>query len=411
MMAEEIYSESQEQSEYTGRKQESGGRNLVGDGASTSQVAADSDNEIELESDIEVEEEDPDILIEHPFDPEKIKVRTANVVVDQLVARIEHNEIDLNPSFQRAFVWNKRRQSRLIESLLLRIPIPVFYVAADEEENWSVVDGVQRMSTIYNYVSGGFLLGQLEYLDQLVGSSYDTLPRAMQRRINETQLVVNIIEPGTPDDVMFNIFRRINTGGMPLRGQEIRNALYPGPVRDYLENLANTMEFLDATDRAIKPDRMDDRECVLRFLAFYITSWKHYNANNLEGYLGQTMTKVNEMTQESRDLFAEDFKNAMHYAHLVFGDDAFRKRYSRNDSRKPISKALFESWSVQFARCSQSQLKLLVERREQIKDRFIALMNEDDEFEKAISLSTGIPKRVQKRFSAIAELIEDFAEC
>ena len=137
----------------------------------------------------------------------------------------------LRPDFQRlAGIWDNTRKSRLIESLLLRIPIPVFYVAADENEIWSVVDGVQRISTIYDYVTDKFRLSRLEYLKKLEGALYTGLPRQMQRRINETQFVVNVIEPGTPPEVMFNIFRRINTGGMALNGQEIRHALHAGPV-------------------------------------------------------------------------------------------------------------------------------------------------------------------------------------
>ena len=158
---------------------------------------ADDDIKEERDSGIEGEQDDPDIKIERPFDPEKIKVRTTTILVGQLVSRIGYDEIDLEPPFQRSFVWNTERQSRLIESLLLRIPIPVFYVAADEKENWSVVDGVQRMSTIYNYVTDQFSLSRLEYLNQLDGQKYSDLPRPMQRRIGETQLVVNIIDPGT----------------------------------------------------------------------------------------------------------------------------------------------------------------------------------------------------------------------
>ena len=128
-------------------------------------------------------------------------------------------------------IWDNQRKSRLIESLLLRIPIPVFYVAANEDEKWAVVDGLQRISSIHDYVTGVFPLKRLEYREEFNGQRYDLLPRAMQRRISETQLVVNVIEPGTPPEVMFNIFRRINTGGMTLNGQEIRHALHPGPVR------------------------------------------------------------------------------------------------------------------------------------------------------------------------------------
>ena len=100
-------------------------------------------------------------------------------------------------------IWSDLRKSRLIESLLLRIPIPVFYVSADDRDNWSVVDGVQRMSTIFDYIEGHFVLGGLEYLADLTGLQYGELPRNMHRRIGETQLIVNVIEPGTPSEVMF----------------------------------------------------------------------------------------------------------------------------------------------------------------------------------------------------------------
>ena len=224
-------------------------------------------------------------------------MRTVNVVVDQIVYRIDHDEIDLAPEFQRAAgIWNDQRKSRLIESLLLRIPIPAFYVAADNSERWSVVDGVQRTSTIYGYVKGSFKLSRLEYLTKFDRLSYEELPRSMQRRIDETPLVVNVIEPGTPEEVMFNIFQRIITGGMTLNGQEIRHVLHPGPVRDFLSLLVGTDEFLMATDGSIRADRMADRECVLRFLAFHIDPWEKYFANDLDGYLGLAMRKINGMS-------------------------------------------------------------------------------------------------------------------
>ena len=363
------------------------------------------DIENDPDSGLETEMDDTEDKIEHPFDPEKIKVRTTTIVVELLISRLSHNEIDLEPDFQRSFVWDRKRRCRLIESLLLRIPIPVFYVAADENENWSVVDGVQRMSTINKFVRGEFPLSQLEYLLQLDGLKYGALPRSMQRRINETQLVVNIIEPGTPEDVMFNIFRRINTGGMTLKGQEIRNALHRGPVRQYLKELAETEEFLNATDRSIKKNRMADRECVLRFLAFYIDRWENYSANELDGYLNWTMTKINGMTLEQCDAIAKDFKKAMQAACDIFGQDSFRRRYNRSDSRRPVSKALFEAWSVRFARCSPEQINKLVNKREEVIDQFISLMSRDREFDKAISSSTGIPRHVKKRFNTIEKLV------
>ena len=347
--------------------------------------------------------------IRRPFNPEKIKVRTVNIVVDQLVSRIEYEEIDLAPDFQRmAGIWDDERKSRLVESLLLRIPIPVFYVAADGNEIWSVVDGLQRSSAIHAYMTGRFPLVRLEYLTKLNGYRYEDLPRPMQRRIKETQLVVNVIEPGTPEEVMFNIFSRINTGGMTLHGQEIRHALHPGPVRDYLKELAETEEFLNATARSLRKKRMEDRECVLRFLAFHIDPWENYAANDLNGYLGTAMNKLNKMAPSGRNELLDEFKKAMRAASGIFGEDAFRKRYQvQEERRRPINKALLEAWGVGLARRSPAEIELLVDDREEIIDRFLSLMNDDKEFEAAISSSTGTPGRVKKRFGAIDQLIAE----
>lgn len=357
-------------------------------------------------SGLEVEREDPQLKIVRPFNPEKIRVRTVNIIVESLISRIKHHEIELEPPFQRSFIWGPQRQSRLIESLLLRIPIPVFYVAADENENWLVVDGVQRISTIFNYVTDEFPLSQLEYLNKFDRKKHSELPRPMQRRIGESELVVNVIDQGTPEDVMFNIFRRINTGGMTLNGQEIRNALHPGPVRAYLKSLAKSAEFLKATGNKIKDKRMADRECVLRFLAFYIDSWEEYDANDLDGYLGRAMAKINGMTLEEREAVSEDFKKAMRAAYNIFGDDAFRKLSDQANSRRfPVSKALFEVWSVELARRLPKEIDRLVQKREDVINHFIELLIDDGDFERAISYSTGDPRRVRKRFATIAELV------
>ena len=365
--------------------------------------------EAESESGVEVEREDPQQnAAEQPFDPSKIKVRTVNVVVEQVVSRVRHREIDLQPDFQRVRgIWDTKRKSRLIESLLLRIPIPVFYVAADHDDKWAVVDGVQRISTIHGYMAGEFPLAQLEYRREFDGKRYDELPRSMQRRISETQLVVNVIEPGTPPEVMFNIFRRINTGGMILNGQEIRHALNPGPVRAYLKTQAESEAFLDATDRSISPHRMADRECVLRFLAFYVEPWEAYQAGSLDRHLENAMKTVNRMAPEQLDALAGVFGKAMQAATRIFGNDAFRKRYHLEDGRHQISLALFEAWAVQLARCSQQEVDRLVARRADVRQRFIALLNEDAEFEKAISVSTGTAQRIRKRFTAIRDLVQE----
>jgi len=226
------------------------------------------------------EEERPDpsqgiIQNERPFDPDKLKVVRETKTISLLCTRIDHEEIDLAPDFQRrARIWKLDRQGRLIESILLRIPLPVFYVASDLRDVWSVVDGLQRMTTIHDFVKDKFPLRGLEYLVQFEKAKFSELPRNMQRRIEETELVINVIQPGIPEEVMFNIFNRINTGGLKLNYQEIRHALNKGPVRDFLLDLILTEEFKTATSESVSDDRMSARECALRFSAFYLMNWR-----------------------------------------------------------------------------------------------------------------------------------------
>ncbi len=353
-----------------------------------------------------IESEQEEEQISHPFKPEKIRIRTVDPTIDQVVSRLAHKEIILTPGFQRRLdIWEPVDRSRLIESLLLRIPIPVFYVATDENEVWSVVDGLQRISTIRDYIKNKFPLMHLEYLTGLREHYYKDLSRPMQRRISETQLIVNVIEPETPREVMFNIFRRINTGGLKLNGQEIRHALNPGPVLNYLEELARTKEFLAATYESISPKRMADEECILRFLAFHIAPWEGYSTYSMDNHLGEAMRKINNMDKSKRDRLSADFKKAMRAAHNILGRYAFRKQYSQRDKRRPINKALFESWSVGLARRSDEEIKILVKNKKKIVRDFISCMNDDYDFYAAISASTGDPVKVRERFRVIDEII------
>ena len=258
---------------------------------------------------------------------------------------------------------------------------------------------------MYDYVSNRFDLVGLEYLNYLHGKKYRDLSRPMQRRIGETQLVVNVIDPGTPAEVMFNIFHRINTGGMTLNGQEIRHALNRGPVRGFLKELAETEEFIKATNDSISPKRMADRDCVLRFLAFYPSHLKEYANNDVDGYLDGTMKNINRMTGQEREAVAAVFKETMLSAYDIFGNQAFRKPPLDGGKRRPINKALFGAWSVGLARRSPKEVKQLVRNRARVEREFKLLLENDREFDTAISYSTGTPGRVRKQFQAIDDLI------
>ena len=356
---------------------------------------------------VEPEDAGSDETITEPFNPALIRVETKPMTIDLLLNRIRHGELDLAPDFQRkAGIWKPDARSRLIESILIRIPLPAFYMDATNDEKWLVVDGLQRLTTLKEFAIDKTLrLTKLDFLKQLEGKAYDELHRSYQRRIDETQVTIYLIEKGTPDGVKFNIFKRINTGGLPLSGQEIRHALNQGKASKLLIQLANSDEFKKAINYSIRDDRMADRECALRFLAFKIfpyTSYKYdKEIDSFDSFLNKAMADINKMSNEELEALQSGFLRAMVAAFDIFGKDAFRKGY-----RSPINKALFESWSVNLDQLNDQQLALLRERKDGLKDSFIDLVG-DDVFKDAISQSTGDIKKVKFRFSAIEQLIAE----
>ncbi len=357
---------------------------------------------------IEIEDTTSEERITTPFDPTLIRVSTKYMTISLLLDRIEQKALVLTPDFQRKVVWKEVAQSKLIESILIRIPLPAFYVDATDEDKWLVVDGLQRLTSLKRFVLEKTLkLSELEFLGQYNDMTYDKLPPIFQRRIKETQVTVYLIEPGTPSEVKFNIFRRINTGGLPLSSQEIRHALNSeGPVNNYLARLADSKEFKKATDNSIRDTRMGDREMVLRFLAFTITSYTEYRTTDLDAFLNDKMAELSKMPEEKRTKLENRFLRAMSAAYDIFGDDAFRKRYSASARRSFVNKALFEAWSVNLDRVDDEQIRLLKRRQDPLKKKFITLMNQRD-FDNAVSQGTGGISKVRLRFKAIEELIAE----
>lgn len=380
---------------------------------------SDSDGQTLYESDdIELSEENTGVEIEDvvgddrrdsPFDPTMIRVETRPLTIDILISRMEENEINLAPDFQRkAGIWKDDAQSRLIESILIRIPLPAFYMDTTDEDNWVVVDGLQRLTTLRRFmISQELRLTGLEFLTQLNGKSFEELPRNFQRRIKETQVTAFLIARGTPDEVKFTIFRRINTGGKPLSPQEIRHALNQGPITKLLAELSQSPEFQSAIDNGVSDSRMDDRELVLRFLAFSLISYQRYTRQDFDGFLNTAMRQMNAMPEEELQRLVAGFKRTMYWAHQIFDRDAFRKRYALKARRKPINKPLFETWSVNLSQLDDQQLRKLRNRKKQLLTKFIELMNTDRGFDSSISQGTGDVGKVHARFERIGELIEE----
>jgi hypothetical protein len=389
-----------------------------------------------------IEADNEEELILEPFDPESISIEPKVIAMDTLIRRLKQGSIHLSPGFQRAEVWDQTRRSRLIESIILRIPLPMFYVAANAEGRWEVVDGLQRLSTIRNFILGDgdgnkLKLKNLEFLGKsLNGKTFSDIDReaekemTKQRLVNtimETEMRFTVINPGTPEAVKRNIFKRINTGGMPLTSQEIRHALYQGKSSELLSKLVCSAPFKKAIQSKINDSRMGARELVLRFISFLIMSRNDYKSS-MDTWLSNTMRiincmpeldseKLNKIYPDSRApyiLYGDTeeieylFNLAMTRNNLIFGQHAFRKSLP-GERKTPINKALFETWSNTLCKLDELSFNLLVERKEALFSEYKILLRDID-FNNAISRNASQPKEVIERHTEIVNLINRVLE-
>jgi hypothetical protein len=345
-----------------------------------------------------------------PWNPAQIRVGTKQFSLRNILDLIADGDLELAPDFQRNQVWKSWQKSRLIESVLLQIPLPAFYFAEDSDGMMRVVDGLQRLSTIYEYVrEQAFGLTDLEYLAEQVSSArFADLPPALQRRIHNAQIVAHVIDPSTPAGVKYDIFKRINTGGTPLNAQEIRHCMSRSRSRDLLKRLTSMEEFDRATSGRLRSHiRMDDREVALRFCAFSLMGVEGYRKHaSTDAFLEAATAMLDDESQVADERIAEleaNFRLAMSRAHQLFGDHAFRKWTLTSDHRNPINKSLFESWSWVLA----AYPELDVERHaDEIVHQARTLMTQDQLYIYAITASTGDPVRVQRRFAAVERLVQ-----
>jgi len=368
-----------------------------------------NDYDKDLYKEIPVEEEDAGkMIMEKPFNPALINIDLKSPTISIIVDRMKQNppEIDLYADFQRKDnLWDEGKQSRLIESILIKLPLPAFYFDGTNDNKWLVVDGLQRLSALRNFIIGKTLrLAGLEFLKELEGKGYDELGRSLKRAIDNTQITAHIINPGTPDAVKFNIFKRINTGGLVLEPQEIRHALNQGVPAKFVADLANCQEFKEATENKIDSKRMLDREFATRFVAFYMTSPKDY-APDLDTFLNNAMAKLSSATTAERMAMRTAFVRSMQTSSKVFGSWAFRKADKYPERRKPISKALFDVWAVTLAHLSDEKRFALIAKKSKVRESFAALCREDSDFWNSITSGTGEKNKVVYRFKRVEELV------
>jgi hypothetical protein len=366
-----------------------------------------NDNNFEEEIiDIEDTSSGSDTII-RPFNPNEIEIETPPYTVGYLIDRLSFEEINLNTEFQRENnLWSPVMQSRLIESILLGLPLPAFYFDTSNKK-WDIIDGLQRCCSIDNFcVKKSFKLTGLEFLGYrdnkpfLEGKSFDELDRTLQRSIITRPITVNLVKKADKK-VRFILFKRLNTGGLELTPSEIRNAVFQGIPANAIKKMAKCDSFISATEGRIPSKRMQDRDFVSRFVAFYLIGFQKYEPG-LDDFINSSMelldkTDINQLEN--------DFNRALNLARDIFGNDAFRKRMDKNDARKPINKAYFEVITVLFSKLNNNEINSLIKNREIFKTNLITLMK-TFRYSNSLSGGTGTKDSVNIRFSWFKIVLE-----
>lgn len=292
------------------------------------------------------------------------EVRVTNVQYScrHIYWMIESRErIELTPDFQRRQVWSNKQRSELIESILLGIPIPVIYLFESQFGTWQVLDGLQRLSAITDFMSGRFRLNGLTVLAELNGFVYENLPRKLQGVIDDYNFVFYVIQPPTSEQVKYEIMRRVNKGGTALNNQEMREMLYSGKATALLDELRKTPDFMEAS-HFVNPRRKADSCLVLRCVAFNLLA-RQGDAETNEDLMGiwnfrgdinemlaRTMAYINQRAPEP--ILAKcrkNFMSAMRNGRQIGGEDAFFFDSWKYGGRSLINFRLFEMLAAIYA--------------------------------------------------------------
>lgn len=342
------------------------------------------------------------------LDSSKISIVPKTLSVEAIVKKLKYKEIDLDTEFQRKrSLWTKTVKSQLIESLMIQLPIPPMYFDARDTNKWKIIDGLQRLCTLNEFLlEHKWKLTNLEYLADYNNCSMDDLPRIYQRRIEEGQLAFYLILPETPEGVKYSLFKRINTPGLKLEPQEIRHALFQGKATELLKELAETELFRKATGNDVQSSRMQDREMVLRYLALHYLGANEYKNCSIDEYLNKAMVFLNKQDDSFIKQCKELYFESLNCVYQIFGKYAFRRISKlRQQDLKPINTALFEGWLNGVANLSSEERALLLRKKDDVKSLYIEELDKKSSFYSDIG--SGKYRSFIRRNETIQKMIEE----
>jgi hypothetical protein len=335
---------------------------------------------------------------EYPIDT--LMIRTESRTVHDVLRRIERGDYIMHPDFQRDFVWNEEKQSKLIESVLMRIPLPVFYFAENDDGKHVIVDGLQRITTFKRFVNNEFKL-RLRESPELNGKRFENLPVKLKNRIEDCNLTLYLIDAKVGERIRLDIFERVNNG-VPLTRQQMRNCLFNGGATQFLKEQATDNLFVLVTGGSLNVDQMRDREFVNRFCAFYLLGHQTYRGD-MDEFLASALKHMNQMSPAELERLGEVFTQSLKVNYKLFERHAFRKFTDMNHNRSVINASLWDVLSTVFIPYLDRDFDA---KHTQILDGMRTLFSES-EFNSAITISTNDTKKVVYRFERVNTLMQE----
>ncbi|HEY7212805.1 MAG TPA: DUF262 domain-containing protein [Bryobacteraceae bacterium] len=320
----------------------------------------------------------------------------------------------VDPEWQREYVWDTRRASRLIESILIDLPVPVVYLAANKESKYEVIDGLQRLTSVFRFFDGEYDLKGLEIRREFNGRYFHQIPEIWQRKLEDATLRTFELPARTPKDVMFLIFERLNTGGLALNDMEIRNCLFRGRLNALIKDLARRPDFVKTVSQKNIDRRMTDRALVLRFLAFYQMTHKKAR-RGLKKFLNEFFETYRNAPDDKLKEFEEMFMKASKAALTIFGDKAFRlRKFSKDEGSKSgewqprINAAVFQTIAVSFTEYNLGQL---TRASDVIFEEYLDLISTDQYWVDCVSKTTGDYPRIEYAFEGWNLRLREIMSC
>lgn len=348
---------------------------------------------------IDVEKQDDEEVSAIPAELRKLRVQAYDKSVSDLVRMVRDEDIVLNPEYQRNYVWDNKKASLLIESILLNIPIPVIYASEEEDSTWNIVDGLQRLTALSRFFENRFKLRGLGVLSELNGSSYHELNAKAKRVLNNGNLRIILIFNDSHPEIKYDIFMRLNSGSVKLNEQELRNCLYRGNLNDAIKNFAKNPKLLKILGLKLPHKRMVDCEMILRYFAFS----ENYDSENktIKNYKGATKTFLNSYFAINQKMSPDDitrlktkFDSVINSVFEVFGDKAFRK-LNEDGFETKINKAIMDVIMIGFEQYSFEQIKA---KKEEILVLYRRKLDEP-QFNLAVTQGTSDTKVLEYRLN------------